>query len=367
MYTKRLLVIVLLLGAVGHTFSQARIDRSHNSMRIGDVVKMYQIETDNIWDLSRSEKGNNAFSETHENFKTDTITVLFNGTRKYYAFHSDSLLYVGLENPLEKDSVYIAEASIVFPMSLGDKHSGVFACHKSYCDKMRFHKYGTYTVHADSIGSLTLPDGSVVDNALEICRKRKYIYDQLDFAAQVADPIYSEAEILQQLSKGGDIYTEVEKVLYIKGYRYPIVTDFTLHAPKGEVCTKETYFTPLDEEEGILLDEANIQARSIDSEKAADSTSDDDIIASFVRNNTASKEVVFDCGRYADAYPMNGTTQCRLLLSDQKGIVYRTKEFALNSSVKSEVSVSYSGLRPGQYVMYLIINNQTYTSNFIFE
>jgi len=365
MHTKRLLAIALLLGAVGHTFSQTRIDRSHNSMRIGDVVKKYQIETDNIWDLSHSEKGNNAFSETHENFKTDTITVLFNGTRKYYAFHSDSLLYVGLENPLEKDSVYIAETSIVFPMSLGDKHSGVFACHKSYCDKMRFHKYGTYTVHADSIGSLTLPDGSVVENALEICCKRKYRYEQLESDTLVADPIYSEAEILQKISKGGDVYTEVEKVLYIKGYRYPIVTDFILYTPNGEICTKETYFTSLDDEEGILLDEANMQVRNQNVVESNDETNDD--ISSFVRKNTDAKEILFNCEKYITTNGLSGTIQCKLQLSDSKGVVYRTKDLSLDSSAKNEASVSYSGLRPGQYIISLIINNQTYTSNFIFE
>ena len=368
MRKKKLLTIALLLSVFGnsHTFAQTRIDRSHNSMRIGDAVKKYQIETDNIWDLSKSGKGSKEFSETHENFKTDTITALFKGTRKYYALHSDSLLYVGLENPQEKDSFYIAEPTCIFPMSLGSMYNGVFACHVSYCDKMRYHKYGIYTVHADSIGTLTLPGGDTIDNALQICRKRKYVYDQLGTDTSVVAPIYSETEILHELARNSETYTEVEKVLYIKGYRYPIVTDFTLYNTNGEECTRETYFTPLDEEEALLLDEANSLARNQYGAEPDDAGDNDDTF-SFVRNNTDAQELLFNCGKYITANHLSGTIQCKLQLSDSKGIVYRTKDFSLDSSARSEVSVSYSGLRPGQYLISLIINNQTYTSNFIFE
>ena len=172
---------------------------------------------------------------------------------------------------------------------------------------------------------------------------------------------------MQKLAERTDVYTEIEKELYVKGYRYPVVRDFVLYNSENEICMKETYFSPLDEEEGILLDEANMLARNQDNVESNDDAIANDDMSSFVRKNTDSKEILFNCEKYIIANNLSGTIQCKLQLSDSKGIVYRTKDFSLDSSAKNDASVSYSGLRPGQYIISLIINNQTYTSNFIFE
>ena len=369
MYIKTLLTTALLLGALGncHTFSQTTIDRKHNSMRIGDAVKKYKIKTNDIWNLSHYEKCSDALSESFEDFKTDTITSLFNGTRKYYVFNSESLLFVGSENPQNKESAYLPETSCIFPMTLGNNFSGYFADHVRYCDKEMFHKYGTYTVHADSIGSLKLPNDDIVNNVLQICHERKYVYDQLDSAASVVLPIYDNTEIMQKLAERTDVYTEIEKELYVKGYRYPVVRDFVLYNSENEICMKETYFSPLDEEEGILLDEANMLARNQNVEELNVDTNDNENFSSFVSQNIDTKEVILDLGKYVAAHQFSGTMQCRLLLSDNQGVIYQAKDFSMDSSSKGETGVSYSGLKPGQYIISFIINNQTYTSNFIFE
>lgn len=82
MHVKKLLATLLLIGGslgLSTISSQTMIDFSHNSMRTGDVVKTYKITTDNIWNLSQSEKCGEVLYESYEDFKTDTITQLFNG------------------------------------------------------------------------------------------------------------------------------------------------------------------------------------------------------------------------------------------------------------------------------------------------
>lgn len=223
---------------------------------------MYQIQTDNIWDLTSSNKCANTIYERNEDFKQDTVTVLFQGTRRYFEYNKDTLLYVGLENPQNKELFYRHEVSCIFPMSLGDKISGVFAGHVNYCDKLVLHKFGTYIVHADSIGTLTLPNDNIVDNALQITCRRKIMYEQIDSCnIDSILPQYTEAEILGKQSDGTNIYTEVEKNIYIKGYRYPVIRDMLLYNPKGELCKSETYYAPPEGQDLLYLDEPNLESR----------------------------------------------------------------------------------------------------------
>lgn len=368
MHKRIMLAFTLLMGIAGnlYTYSQTTIDLNRNSIRVGDVVDKYRVSTVNIWDLSNSEKCSNMQSESYEDFKTDTLTRLFHSTRKYFTYHSDSLFYAGAENPQIVDTAYIPEITYIYPMSLGDKYSGFFASHITYCDKMKFHKYGTYTVHADSIGTLVLPNGTSISNALQICHKREFRYDQLCTDSLNTPITYSNNEIIQKLIVHDSIYTEIEKEIYVYGYRYPVVTDFALYNAKNEQCLRDTYFYPLEEQENIPLDEPNMEARRNPScrDEKADILEKRDI-SSFVRNNIDTKEIAFDCKDYLSAYPSGSALQCRMLLSDSMGIVYQARDFS--SASNSKISMSYSGLRRGQYVLSLIINKEISTINFIIE
>ena len=369
MTTKELLTSALLLIPLCNSpaFSQTAIDLSHNSRRTGDAIEIYKILTDNIWDLSSSNKCGNSIYERNEDFKQDTITVLFQGTRRYFEYNKDTLLYVGLENPQNKELFYRHEVSCIFPMSLGDKISGVFAGHVNYCDKLVLHKFGTYTTHADSIGTLTLPNGNIVANALQISCRRKIMYEQIDSCdTDSILPQYTKAEILGKQSEGTDIYTEVEKNIYIKGYRYPIIRDMLLYNPKGELCQSETYYAPPEGQDLLYLDEPNLEARRDQVDLDNNSPLNDAVdVSSFINNRPSSMEVSFDIGGFLAKYPQNGTDQCRLLLSDNRGIVYRTRNYTVTPAANQEISLSYSGLRNGQYVLSVVINNQIYTNNFI--
>lgn len=357
----------LFLFCNSPAFSQTTIDLIHNSKRTGDIVEMYKILTDNIWDLTSSDKQGYAVYEKNEDFKEDTITVLFNGTRKYYEYHCDSLLYVTLENPQNIESFYLPEVSCIFPMKLGDNYSGLLASHISYCDKLILHKFGEYTIHADSIGTLTLRNGNTVENALQLSYRRKYVYEQLDSCNIDSLPQYTEAAILGKLSTEKEVYSEVEKDIYIKGYRYPIVKDIILYNAEGDPFLSETYYSLPEEQEFLVLDEPNLEARR---EKSGNDYSESPNklvnIFSYISNRPGSMEVVFDIENYLVANPQNGTVQCRLLLSDNRGIVYRTKNYNVNSN-SQQFSLSYSGLRHGQYVLSVVINNQIYTNNFIVD
>lgn len=363
-------IILMLLGLIiaNQTFGQTAIDAEHNSMRTGDIIKMYKVQADDIWNLSDAKRSSVPVNMSFENFKTDSITLLFNGTRKYYALHSDSLLYLGSESPLQIDTFYIPEVSYVFPVRLKNKHTGVFACYTNYCDKMRFHKFGCYSVQADTIGTLTLPGETIVNNVLQISHKRSVMYEQLEIDSTEALPIYSEADISQKQQESNGIYIEIEKELYAKGFRYPIVKDLTIINPDNQVYLRETYYTPIDDNEGIFLDERNKIARTeVENGIISENDNVESLIISLLRNNTATKEISFDCEKYIDTIQPNTRLRCRMLLSDNRAIVYRSREFLMDSSNKSDVSISYSGLRPGHYVMSLIINDQIYTENFIFE
>lgn len=361
-------LLLLFLFNCNPVFSQASIDLSHNSRRTGDAVEMYKIETDDIWDLSISDKCGAIVYEKNEDFKQDTITVLFNGTRKYYEYRCDSLLYVALENPQNMESFYLPEASCIFPMTLGDKYSGILASHINYCDKLILHKFGIYSVHADSIGTITLRDGNTVDNALQISSRRKYMYEQLDSCDLDSLPQYTKAEISGKLSTGTGIYTEIERNIYIKGYRYPIIKNLELYNPEGESCLTETYYSPLEGQEFLFLDEPNLEARREHSSNDDISSLDESVdVFSFVNKRPDAMEVVFDVERFLAEYPQSGTILCRLLLSDSRGIVYRTRSSSVDTSTDKEVGLSYSGLRHGQYVLSVVINNQIYTDNFIVD
>lgn len=372
MHVKKLLATLLLIGGslgLSTISSQTMIDFSHNSMRTGDVVKTYKITTDNIWNLSQSEKCGEVLYESYEDFKTDTITQLFNGVRQYYVLQSDTLLCVGRENPQQKDSLYIPETSLVFPMTPGDKSEGCFAAHVNYCDKMNLHKYGMFTVHADSIGNLTLPNGDVIVNVLQISSKRTFLCDSYETDSLTDAPLYCVSEILQEMQdRSSETYSEISENLYVRGYRYPIVRDISLYLPNKTLYKRETYFFPLDDQEGISLDEANLQARRDQADGSDDNgTGKLDDTFSFISNNADTHEVIFDCAAYLTAHPSNDAMQCQLLLSDSRGIVYQSSSCVLEASAGNEIRGSYAGLRHGQYIVSLNINNQIYTSNFIIE
>ena len=370
MIKRELLTTTLLLFIIWASpiFSQVTIDLSHNSMRTGDVTEWHKVIANNIWDLSSSEECGKPVAGSYEDFKVDTITYLFDGTRKYFVFHSDTLLYAGSENPTRKDSTYMPEVSYIFPMSFGDKHEGCFACYIDYCDMMRLHQYGTYSVQADTVGDLTLPDGNIIKDALQICHKRKHLYEQLETDTNMVFPAYGKEDIYQKLAIDEEAYTEIERDIFIKGYRYPIVKDFALYSPEHNLYARETYYFPLYEQDCLPLDEENMEVRreqhDMQHGEGADANS---ILSSYISVNRMASEIVFDCSGYISANPASYREQCRLLLTDSKGILYREKDFMLDSTITNDVIVSYSGLKRGQYVVSLIIGNQIFPSNFYLE
>lgn len=357
---KKLCFEVLVMAIVTYliplsSYAQTTLTSSRNMIREGDVLSRKQIENGNIgqrgenlvWDFSEVQMQKRTSRQKYANVPDTSLLVCTeNETRYYYDYQGDSLLLKGFENNLTKLNYVRPQAMLRFPVQYGDSIGGVYEARGLYCDRQSLHCYGRYKTIADGSGVLVLPSGDTLRNVLRV-RTFSQGIDRLSARNRKTDMSYSN----------DTLHVARETIRwYAAGYRYPIIESMAMVA-KGNRRHSAMYYCPPEEQLRLALDDGNRQYReNIQQNNYRNDAKGTDITYRFTQNRESRWLSVDFC--------LSERQQVDFILADSRGIVHRSKSCKGEAGVSQTIDISYSGLRRGQYVLYICVNGKQYAEKF---
>ena len=277
-------------------------------------------------------------------------SVIFGREVRSFAKVAEELMYVECESPLRHAWHHSPAIVLRFPLTYGDTLSSPFHHTGRYSGRYYFNEDGIHTVEADAAGSLILT-GDTMGNVLRVhSRKTSSIVMGLDSA------MLSQLPAKRQTT---DCYT-----WYARGYRYPFLCS-VIQTLNDDTCpvevVRKSYFLP-PSIQASLADSVNEGIRLRDLQMR-DSCRKAPPCASFhYTMRLDGNTLIVD---YSPGSSPGKETTVTLVLSDSMGIVYRRKSVSDASGEPSSIRTDCSGLRHGQYILYINVNGNVYHENFV--
>jgi len=295
-----------------------------------------------LWDFTESSTSKRHFNIWHQVDTVGRHLQLTDRDITYYQNAKDTLLIVSKESPLYKITYNRPILAMHYPFAYGDSLSAPFSGYGVYCGDHPFKEQGMSTIMSDAEGDAVIGEDTI-HNVLRVYTLRSYsICMDIDSAA------LDSARLKQIIKERYDWYA--------RGYRYPIVTTVTSTSydnmtPLG---TKQTAYCLLPDIQSQFADSVNEDIRRKDSLAAAEQArANTDII-----HYTVSQSG----GLVTIDYSLDSDADITALVSDAMGIVYRRTHVHNQSGTGYNLTLDCSGLRRGQYILYINVNGKVYSN-----
>ena len=354
------------------TISGQQISQSNNRYRGNDMLEKKQVtlkdfdlnSKNGVWSLEDAEFSK-ATCKVEYTMETDTLMAVERSNRTYYRQDRNAVTIIGSENVQELVSYDIPETWLRFPMQRGDSVCGYFNGTGSYCEKLFMRRFGTYKTKADATGKMVLPGGDTLRDVTRLHTERYVgtVLAPID-TMECKIPAFTTDSIIKHLAPDTAKVHENIYRWYAEGYRYPVLEAKTV-TYCGKRLTEEMYYYPPEVQEQLVLDEENkaVRARLASEEGNGDGSSlaDDGWGRNgghggfnyHVSQNEGNETVTVS---YSSEKPVKVTT----MLANSQGYVYRRAE----QTDGSAITLSYSTLRHGQYILYVSAGNEQFAEKF---
>lgn len=369
---KKLLFIIIAMASC-LTISGQQINQSNNRYRSYDVLEKKQVSVkgfdlnskNGVWSLEDAELSEGSYKAKYST-ETDTLMAVERGDRTYYSQDRSTFSIIGSENFMELMSYDMPETWLIFPMQVGDSVCGYFNGSGPYCERFFMRRYGTYKTKADAAGTLVLPKGDSLRNVIRLHTER-YVgtitvpIDTMDkkIPAFTVDSIVSHL-VPDTAKVREDIYR-----WYAEGYRYPILEAKSL-CYCDSLLTEEMYYCPPDMQRTLAYDEENeqIRTRLAEEERARWLASSPDYDANNVQSRgkdgfTYGLSQDDISGQVTIHYDTDHDTKMTALVANGLGYIYRRADQSCAVG-SGQTTIDCSGLRKGQYILYINVDGEQY-------
>lgn len=369
---KKIALIITLL--VCQTISGQQISQSNNRYRGSDVLEKKQIVVKcfclngikGVWSLEEVGVSKETYDAEYTT-EADTLMAEERGNRTYYSQERGSVSIIGSENYMEQISYDMPETWLQFPMQVGDSICGYFYGSGPYCERFFIRRFGTYKTRADAAGKLVLPHGDTLRNVIRLHTER--------YVGTIAEPFdtmlykipaFTVDSIVKHLAPDTAKVREDVYRWYAEGYRYPILEAQTL-TYLDTLLTEEMYYCPPDIQEQLPLDEENkqVRARLVEEELARWQPSplspDDDHNPQKRGKDGFTYEISQPDGSDVVTihYDTDHDVRLTALISNGLGYIYRRADQSCPTGT-GQFSLNCTGLRNGQYIIYINVDGNQY-------
>lgn len=371
------------------TSSYNSVASSSHTLRVGDHLSKhivdYTIRQDTLqnvlWDFSAMEaaSGRHRVRYSAAYNMENTIAGTENNCRYYYKQSADSIILCGWENNLVKVEYDRPELQLVTPLTYGMRHEGLFHGSMVYCERMFFRIFGSYSAGVDATGSIILPSGDTLRHVSRIHIHRHTIEQHFPHIAtekdlrQYIDSIspYTSDSILRHLTADRNIKETDTYRWYAAGYRYPILEVTTANGAGNRQSVTSYYFPP-EEQEG--LDDADnetirqqiaagLYGRGTDYASNGYHNSGNSHDSSTPATPFNNVSIQTHGSTISISYDLTTPATVTAMVCDISGMVYRQTTQNGVTEVSNQLSVDCSGLRHGEYVLYLNTNGAVHSQN----
>lgn len=342
-----------------------------NALRPGDFVTRSTVETENCIDNTsavwRFDNANMTATSVRQDFWANNsngeIVAEQQGTLQYFKEQGDSLWYHGFENSLVKVNYDIPELRLLYPMNSGCCVHGFFHGTGTYCDKFFIHTFGQYITKHEGYVMVLLPEGDTLHDVAKLHTIRLvsnvfYPMDSIKSVGHFNANCFTADSIMHYQKTDRDTLREDIYSLYVKGFRYPVIEKLST-AVKG-VSESIVYYAALNNQPGIVLDEANIAIQRYGKPAVALLDPIPSSISYTAYKDKTAKVINVD---YVTTY----SGKLTFLLSDTLGRVIRTLGVSVEKGEQASVSISYAGMQHGHYVIYMCTETEKLAEKFSVE
>lgn len=369
---KKLLFIIIEM-IVCLTVNGQQVNKQLNDYRSSDFLTKQQVNMDidallsrkGEWNLEDAELSKKRYKACYYS-ENDTLTGKELANRTYMQESQSQVEVIGLENFMELMSYDMPEKWLRFPMQLGDSISGYFNGSGPYCGLLFMRRFGTYLTKADAAGKLVLPDGDTLRHVLRLhterhvsirvapidtmkCKIPKFTVDSI-VSNMAADPVKMQEDIYRW---------------YAEGYRYPVLEASVL-SQNGKRLTADVYYCAPDVQRTLAYDEENEQIRNrlAEEERARWLASSPDYDANNVQSRgkdgfTYGLSQDDISGQVTIHYDTDHDTKMTALVANGLGYVYRRADQSCAVG-SGQTTIDCSGLRKGQYILYINVDGEQY-------
>lgn len=363
--------ILNILFAICLTTNGQQVSKLNNHYRNGDVLEKRQVSVEGfdlngkngVWSLEDAELSKKS-SSTEYTAEADTMMMVERSNRTYFHLENGLVSIIGSENAQELISYDMPETWLKFPMQMGDSTSGYFNGTGKYCDHLFIRCFGTYLTKADAVGKLVLPSGDTLRNVIRLHTERYVgtIVTPID-TIKTDIPVFTVDSIATHLIPDSAKVREDIYRWYAAGYRYPILEATTLSFGNTALSQEIYYFAP-EMQEQLALDEENKRIRKQTEEQQdtwnqggnGSKTPQSPISISDVAVHGQTARVTFDLTEDADI---------KGLVCTISGMVLRQQSQHFGANTNCQMELDCSGLRKGEYVLYLNTNGHVTSHVFV--
>lgn len=353
------------------SMSGQQISQSNNHYRGDDALEKRQVTVKNfdmnskngVWSLEDA-VFSKATCKAEYTMENDTLMAVERGNRTYYQQDKNAVIIIGSENVEELVSYDMPETWLQFPMQRGDSVCGYFNGTGTYCEKLFMRRFGTYKTKADGTGKMVLPGGDTLSNVIRLHTERYVgtVMAPID-TMECRIPVFTTDSIIKHLAADTAKVHENIYRWYAEGYRYPVLEAKTV-TYCGKRLTEDMYYCPPEVQEQLVLDEEN---KAVRARLASESGNDGSGLADdgwgrngghggfkyHVSQNEGNETVTV-------SYSSGTDIKVIAVLANSQGYVYRRAEQADGS----EITLSYSNLRPGQYILHITAAGEQFAEKF---
>lgn len=350
---KKLLIIVF---AVASLHGNAQNIAGTYMPRANDEVKRQEVkleeqgawskgqEQNMVWDFSKLEMADGSSTADYADEKAYEGLLVGTEfcTRHYLEPRRDSLLIYGYENNLMKVSYDRPELLLHLPLTYGEKHSGALQGTLDYCETMLFRLTGDYETEVDATGVMVLPSGDTLRHV-----SRVHLTERI-----ALHYIHADDSLQTDMQKSPLQVTDTYR-WYAAGYRYPILETTTQGLLDIKPQARRTLYCP-PEEQRTFYDEENEQLRRALAELDGQGGGDNGA-------STASPMSQCDISVSGDVitvdFNLTESATVRALVCNTQGMLFRQQSQICTAGI-GQLTISCTGLRPGEYILYLNVNGQ---------
>jgi len=329
-----------------------------------------RISGEKCYDVSDAEVLNKKYMVRYH-VKNDSfpnrLTCIENGTQYHYDLRGDQVLIGGYQNRMTQVEYDLAETYLKLPIALGDSLTDYFHGRGTYGGKLALRNYGWYKTKAEALERIVVNEGDTLDNVLRLHTER--LISSQYYPIELADSLlpFKEDSVKEYLRTDTAVIKTTIDRWYAPGYRYPILeTRKTEESRNVPLLTQTLYFPPSEQQEQLHGDVANETVRmNLAAERMAKTRGQADFEGSIdgkrLIGNDFAYDILQDDGSNMITINYNARQDVKVvaLVASTQGYVYKRAEQQCEAGT-GQFSLNCTGLRKGQYIIYINVDGNQF-------
>lgn len=342
------------------SYGQNSLSFATNAIQPGDSVSKQVLEyvdagdsgENVLWDFG----GITTKSLYKITYDTISASVIFGyDTQKTYKYliEQDKIYLLGYDSPLSVMDFKEPQMFLPLPLQYSQTATRSYYGEGRYCEKYFERTFGNIIVEADGLGTIILSEDDTLSNTLRV-----HTIDTSSIRLNT-DSCRNDSDNLKQ------VITEHYQ-WFSRGYRYPVFETYisSTYNNLSHVATQQFSYRCLPSMQLEFNDSVNERIRKDDMLRNSMHIhhSESENTPNNSNKGGFKYELVRNGNHFTITYDLSDKSHIHAMVVDVLGSVYRNTQQTNEAGTGYTMNIDCSGLRRGQYIIYINVNGTIYNS-----